>query len=261
MRIAIKLLAAAAVLSGLAQSAAAADMPAKAYTPPPPVWSWTGFYVGVHFGGAWGTKELTMRDTLTSIPFETDPIALNSFLGGVQAGLNYQFNQVVIGVEAQQSWTQLNGRTGIGECFTPTSITVNFTCRTNAKWLGTVAGRFGFAVDRALIYAKGGGAWLHEIIDFHDGGVIGTNLLLTSLTTNRWGWMAGAGVEYAIFSNWSAKIEYNYLDFGTENYSLTLPASVNPGGVANNIDVRERIHLVKFGLNYRFNWGPVVAKY
>jgi opacity protein-like surface antigen len=79
-----------------------------------------------------------------------------------------------------------------------------------------------------------------------------------SLSDNRWGWMVGTGVELAINNNWSAKVEYNYMDLGTKNYVFNVVPAVP---AFNNWEITQRLHLIKFGLNYRFGWGPVVAAY
>jgi len=72
--------------------------------------------------------------------------------------------------------------------------------------------------------------------------------------------MFGTGVEYAITGNWSAKVEYDYLDFGTHRERLPGFTVLN-AGVPIDVDIRQRIHLVKFGVNYRFGWGPIVARF
>lgn len=124
-----------------------------------------------------------------------------------------------------------------------------------------LAARLGFTVDRALIYVKGGGAWSQNEYS------VSLNLLgfgfNSKVEDTRTGWMWGAGVEYAFQPNWSAKLEYDFMDFGTE--SLVFPTNVIGVGVNLNADVRQKLHLVKFGLNYRlgdwFGKGPVRASY
>jgi outer membrane autotransporter protein len=180
-------------------------------------------------------------------------LAVNGFLGGVQGGFHVQFERWVVGIEAQQSWTNLRGR---GFCDTPNSVTINLDCRTNASWLGTAAARLGFTMDRALIYVKGGAAWIHETHEFYNSSPV---QLITTSTTTRAGAMFGTGIEYAIASNWSAKIEYDYLDFGTRRFALAFPRTF--ATAQNFAEVRENIHLIKFGINYRFSWGPVVANF
>ncbi len=238
-----------------ANSAIAADLPARAvYKAPPPVaavWTWTGFYVGVHVGAGWGTKEVTLTNTPPPLLFiNENNYAINGFLGGGQVGVNYQFGQWVVGAEAQFSWADLDGK---GTC-NVILIALN-NCHTKADFIGTIAARLGFAVDRALVYVKGGGAWVHDKYDISFAVTPFTNV---HVEDTRWGWMFGTGVEYAFTGNWSAKVEYNFMDFGTKTYLF-------PGIIGNDfVDIRERIHLVKFGLNYRFGgFGlfPVSAAY
>jgi outer membrane immunogenic protein len=95
----------------------------------------------------------------------------------------------------------------------------------------------------------------HDLTIFRGGGV-------TEATgsSNKWGWMAGAGVEYALTRNWSAKLEYDFMDFGTSRFVFDTPFIGNTGIVT--ADVKQRIQVVKFGWNYKFDWGgPVVANY
>jgi outer membrane immunogenic protein len=86
------------------------------------------------------------------------------------------------------------------------------------------------------------------------------------ITDNRWGGMVGLGIEQALGPNWSAKVEYDYMDFGTKSYTF-IGTQVTPGVAATtpvrfSSDISQNIHLVKVGLNYRFNWGgALVAKY
>jgi len=85
------------------------------------------------------------------------------------------------------------------------------------------------------------------------------------ITDTRWGGMVGAGVEQAIGGGWSAKVEYNYLSLGTKTYTFAGTSTV--GGVITPIsfttDITQNLHLVKFGINYRFGWGygGVMAAY
>jgi outer membrane immunogenic protein len=147
---------------------------------------------------------------------------------------------------------------------------------------GTFTGRIGYASDRALFYLKGGGAWVHDRLSFIDTFELTTApVVLTLIGTsspNRFGWTVGAGFEYALLPNLSAFIEYDYLGFGTVRETFNCVGFQN-GGLNQNIcgfttagpnttvplDIRQQVHAIKLGLNWRFNWGkvpaPVVAKY
>jgi outer membrane immunogenic protein len=249
--------ATALVFGGAAQ---AADMPLKApRVAAPAPFSWTGFYVGAHVGGAWGTveSELPIYDDFV---FPISSHTINGFVAGGQAGVNWQVNSwLVLGVEGQFSWTDMKGST---------PCVLILKCTTEVNWISTVAGRIGYTFDRTMLYVKGGVAWA----DSDYSASLGPFAISASDT--RTGVMVGAGIEYAFLPNWSAKLEYNYIDFDTD----TLGFPLNGGGCGSDlksvssrfcgpssldVDVTQKIHLIKFGVNYRFNWGApaVVARY
>jgi outer membrane immunogenic protein len=237
----------------VAGSAMAADLPRAAYKAPPvtPIFSWTGIYIGVHAGAGWGLKEETFT---TAILRNENQYSVTGFLGGAQVGFNYQVGSWVWGAEAQFSWSDLDGK---DSCIAASPVAL-INCHTKVDWLGTAAARLGFVVDRALIFVKGGGAWVHDKYDTTAFTAPFTNI---HVDDTRWGWMFGTGIEYAFFGNWSAKVEYDYLDFGTKTVTFAGLASLGLTAPNDAVDIRQRIHLVKFGLNYRFGAGPVVANY
>jgi outer membrane immunogenic protein len=237
--------------SALLGSALAADM-APAYKvppPPPPMFSWTGIYIGIHGGGAWAFKEWTTTNTGINGRF-LDQHTATGVLGGGQIGFNFQTGPVVLGAEAQFSWSDLDGTSGCG-------FSTGLDCHTKADWLSTAAGRLGLAFDRTLVFVKAGGAWIHDKYD-----ITGTfrPFPVVRATQSRSGWMFGTGVEHAFYGNWSAKVEYDYLDFGNKIVNFTGLTALT--GYDEPVDIRQRVHLVKFGLNYRFGYdGPVAARY
>src|SRR6266568_392701 len=162
-------LAATVILPLLAGGPAqAADMAAKAptYNPQPPVvYNWTGFYVGGHLGVGATTSDWRAVDVggTNPRPFRLGTGTGIGFLGGAQVVVNYQVDAVVFGVEADASWANLSGEA----C---NAVQGAIHCNSTADRFGTVAGRFGIAADRALIYFKGGAAWAHVS---HDLTVIG----------------------------------------------------------------------------------------
>ena len=261
-----KLLLGTMALIGLlsAGAAQAADMPVKAApVAAPPPFSWTGFYIGAHVGGAWGTVESEIPFDSAVLPISSHTI--NGFVAGGQVGYNWQVNPwLVFGLEGQFSWSDAKGS---APCI------VLFKCTTEVNSIFTFGARVGYAIDRTMIYIKGGVAWADSD---YTADLLGAGILTATASSTRTGAMVGAGIEHAFAPNWSAKIEYNYMDFDTDNLgfgvNLNLPrcsemstaARVVCGGAANlgtvNADVSQKIHLVKFGLNYRFNWGaPAVA--
>lgn len=243
------LLATVAVAALTATTASAADM-GRPYTKAPvyaaPVYNWTGFYAGVHIGGAFGDDQDAV---FTGAPGPAPAFTSNSrngaFLGGGQIGADYQFApNWVIGIEGQISGLASNDRSFVIGALALTDRT---------EWLASVTGRLGYTWGPGLIYAKGG-------VAFRDDN--GVNVTLAGVaqpfTLNReqTGYTVGGGLEYMFAPSWSAKVEYQYYNF--DRTDVTSLAFVPATGVSYDTD----IHTVKVGLNYRFNWGgPVVAKY
>jgi outer membrane immunogenic protein len=223
-------LAAATVALGVT-AASAADLGQrpvyKAQPAPVAIYNWSGFYIGGHAGYAWGREEIT--DNITGLVAATDP---SGFLAGAQVGYNWQVGQWVFGIEGDWSWTNADGSAAI-----PGAIVTS-----EHNWYSTLTGRVGYAVDNTLWYVKGGAAWAET--DFSIAGI--------GVSETRNGWTIGGGLEYGFTPNWSAKLEYNYLDFGKD--SIAAPIGVQAD---------TQVHLFKAGLNYRFDWGkaPVVARY
>ena len=200
---------------------------------PAAVYDWTGFYLGGQIGAGYSSSSW-------SDPFTGGTNTFNSgagFIGGGQIGANVQFNALVLGVEGDFTWTSLLRGSG--------SDSAGDTINTSPQWTSTVTGRIGAAFDRLLIYGKGGLALAEDNSSLTDtfGNASNTSFLRT-------GWTAGAGLEYALTRNWSAKIEYDYLDFGSQAMSFTTPAlgTVTPSA---SLNVQE----IKAGLNFRFG-GP-----
>jgi outer membrane immunogenic protein len=219
--------------------AQAADLPAPPAPAPvapvayePPVYNWSGFYVGGHIGGGFANSSW-------SDPFigATNTFSDDGFLGGAQIGANAQFNWLVVGLEGDFSWTGLLKGSG--------TDSAGDTIQTNPRWTSTITGRIGAAFDRLLVYGKGGLALADDHSSLTDpAGNVSTD------TLTRTGWTAGAGLEYALDRNWTARIEYDYLDFGSENLNFTTPmiGTVSPSASLN-------IQEVKAGLNFKFG-GP-----
>jgi len=194
----------ASVLTAAPIAAQAADPggPPLYRTPRAIIYDWTGFYVGGHVGF-----------------LDTD--SKSGFLGGGQAGFNYQVGPWVFGAEGQISATSIKESFTFGMVHAEASL----------DWISTFAGRAGYAFDRWLVYGKLGAAWAHGSgsvsINFPGFG----GLFSTSNTVS--GWMFGVGTEYALRDNWSVKLEYNRMEF-------------DPG----------TINVVKAGVNYRFGFDP-----
>jgi outer membrane immunogenic protein len=231
------------------QLAVAADIPMPVKARPyavAPAFNWTGFYVGGHVGYGWARKEWT--DPLGP-PFDAGAHTATGWLGGVQAGYNYQIGSVVLGIEGTYSWAKLKG-----SHINPLEVPPVDVLETKVHSIATAAGRIGYAFDRALIYAKGGAAWIKDSYAIIDLGIIEGIAQET-----RTGWLAGAGVEYAFWQNWSARLEYNYMDFGTRRVNFIDPGA--PAGTPTTpFDIRQRVQTLTLGVNYRFS-GPIMSKF
>lgn len=205
----------------------------------PPVFNWTGCYIGAHAGGGWARNVLT--DTGSGfLVSSTGPVSIqdnsSGFLGGGQIGCNYQFAPMwVTGIEVDVSAANISG--DVTSPFkSPNSL---WTVKTD--WLASATGRFGYSWDHWLAYAKGGAAWAHDKYAATYGATYTGD-------ETRIGWTIGGGLEWAFMDNWSAKLEYDYFDFGSKDVNLSIPGLVVP---ENN---KQQIHAVKFGINYRFGW-------
>jgi outer membrane immunogenic protein len=232
-------------------SAFAADLPAPAPIPSPaylpPVYNWTGFYIGGNIGAGWsGLSGTNFSDTLGS----TFTAPTNAqFLSGGQVGADYQFaNGVVVGAEAMFDWLS-NSQNAIVTATDPTGSVAANIGTSNARWLTTVSGRLGYAWDRVLLYAKGGGAWVAT--NSPAISVAGTPASFSSISnTTSSGYTAGFGVEWAFSGNWSARAEYAYI--GLPNQTLTVaPGTPTFGGDIITFSNRN-ISMITGAVNYKF---------
>jgi outer membrane immunogenic protein len=265
----------------------ATDMPVKALPPVAPVGSWTGFYVGGHIGYGWADKDFSLPDfagqkfgdcsgqhqdcfDFSKLGSPALSHKLGGLLGGVQAGFNLQSGAFVYGVEGDLSWTGMkeDSLSKLGtfrhlDCWYDIYKEIDLKAHTEVNWVATLAGRVGYAIDRVVIYAKGGVAFADQ--DYNWIVTKGSHELATAkFSDTRTGWIVGGGAEWALGHNWSAKLEYNYMDFGTE--TLNVATSVCLNGQCSKKDVRididERMHVIKLGINYRFGMpGFVKANY
>jgi outer membrane immunogenic protein len=185
---------------------------------PATIYNWTGFYLGVNGGGAWGR----------SFWDSAGPFDVSGGLVGGTIGYNYQFSSVVLGVEGDGDWSDIRGGTTNAAC--PTG------CDTHNSWLATARGRIGYAFDRFLPYVTGGAAF---------GDIHGYSPGFDGATADRAGWTVGGGLEFALIGNLTGKVEYLYADLGHFDCGFSC------GATAPN-DVTFRTNIVRAGLNYRF---------
>jgi opacity protein-like surface antigen len=204
-------------------SAHAADMAVKA--PPPTVsvapYSWSGLYVGGNFGGAWTSGNL-------NIPGNNFYGGLTEFIGGVQAGYNFQAGNLLYGVEGDFDWATFDHPT----LPFPTLGSVG------QHWIATAAARVGVVEDRWLVYGKFGGGWVHSTAEVNAFGQTWNG------SSTKDGWLVGAGVEYGFKPHWTVSLEYNYLALANWT-SATVPA----------ISLNRDVQMVKAGINYKFESG------
>jgi opacity protein-like surface antigen len=200
-----------------------------------PAFHWDGIYAGANFGGAWKNRE----DVTTPIGIAaTDP---SGVLGGVQLGYNYKLAPAwLVGIEGELDWTSAQGKnnfvdtTGAGTALSVTS---------DHHWYDTLSGRLGYVMGPLMLYAKGGGAWMNA--DYR--GEVNSGLDgFTLSNVTRTGWNVGAGLEYMLGSRWSAKLEYDHLDFGTKDFAFATP-------FGNGATAKTAVNEIKAGVNYHFD--------
>jgi len=246
----------------------AADWPAtplqQPYRPGPliPV-EWTGLYFGVNAGYGWATGSSTT--VFTGGPFlggATTPFgrgatelgnaglfASSSPLGGIaggQIGFNWQAGMVVFGAEFDAQWSGQQNTVAV-VCLPACTATENV----KIKSLTTGRARIGLAFDWLMPYVTAGGALINTQDDLTVtvGGLTGNFQALANTTL---GWTAGAGVDIALSSNWSARVEYLHIRANDLNSTAPIPGILGAGAAAESAAYRDNI--IRVGLNYRF--GP-----
>jgi len=230
----------------------AADLPIQKAPPAPPPLTWSGFYLGVHGGAGFGAKTFDYNDLSPAAPFRWDSsVSVNGPLGGGQIGLNWQAGWVVLGVEGEGSYADISGH---GFCNT-TVFFVNCSARTSS--LAAVTGHLGAAVDKAMVYVKGGAAWARDSLTIANVAMPPATIAFSSsLSDTRVGWTLGMGVEYMLLPCWSLKLEYDYMDFGTKRYNFASSSTIVPAETFTNWDVSQRLHVMTIGINYHLGDVP-----
>ena len=246
-----------------ASSAADMGVPLKAPPPAPPPYSWTGFYLGVNGGAGSGTNEATFNIGQFLAGFGIPGVGFGlplpsqtftGFLGGATAGYNWQTGVFVLGIEGDFDGAFLQGNT---------ACILLFNCGIKQDWVADVTARVGVvAFDKALVYVKGGAAWTD--VKYSVGNTLTLPFPPGVLTANATGTdtpvggLLGMGIEYGFLPNWSAKIEYNFIDFGSFNEGLGITCGITPGpkcpaGLpAAPFQFKETLQIMKAGVNYRF---------
>jgi outer membrane immunogenic protein len=219
-----KLAIAAAFIGAALLPASAADLPRGPMVARAPVmapmFNWTGFYLGVYGGYAFGSGNTS------------------GFDGGIAGGtIGYNWQAVgspwVFGIEGDGGWTNF------GDSASATVGGVSVNVFSEAQATATLRARLGYAWDRTMLYVTGGGAWARNEIGL-TVAIAGVGAAGISDTQNHFGFAVGGGFEQAFAPNWSAKVEYLFLGLGSETYF----------GAVNSGDLE--VHTIKAGLNYRF---------
>jgi outer membrane immunogenic protein len=240
-----------AALSLLTVSAFGADLggPPPLYPWPAP-FTWTGCYGGLNAGGSWGQKDLTdssgiLSATLT--PGTTANLGITGYMLGAQLGCDYQFAPSwVLGIEASASGGNIGGTTNFP---TPAAAGDTTTFHETTDFLASVTGRVGYAWDRWLVYAKGGVAWAGDRYSAFDSA---QTYNFAGVET-RTGWTAGAGIEWALWQDWSVRLEYDYYGFGQANVNFIDSTIAITSGFEN---IKQNIQVVKLGVNFHAYAGP-----
>jgi outer membrane immunogenic protein len=232
----LALLSTAAVLA----PAAAADLsiaPIYKAPPPAPVTTWSGSYLGVSGGGAWG--KAVVRNELTGAD-QTPRMDLSGGIIGLTSGFNIQTGPVVLGLEGDISATNKKGSAAE---FPPNAV---FNNEVKERWLSTFRGRVGYAQDNWLLYATGGAALanVENTIVSAPGGQISDKQW-------HWGWTAGGGVEVKLTQDWTAKVEYLYVGLQDKSYFNPAPSLAFPSSQRLNLSD----HIVRVGVNYKLPWN------
>jgi len=263
------------------------------------IYNWTGFYAGGNIGYSWGKAETDVTvpgfTVLAATGGALVPVNIpgsafseslkpGGVIGGGQIGWNSQFRNWVLGLEADWQASGQKDDRSRSDAFAfsvigPPDFDVAGTSATSLearlKWFGTVRGRIGYAWDSVLVYGTGGlayGKFNVSGVNTVAGtatcvspcGAVGSAVVTpfsqtTALNSskNKAGWTVGAGIEGAAFApNWTWKAEYLYLDFGKFDHSF---ATANGGLIATSTQATD--HVLRFGVNYRFAGGPVVARW
>jgi len=210
--------------------------------PPPPVtpiamyYDWTGFYIGGNVGGAWASGTLT--DNLTGASFTGNH---SGVIGGGTIGYNWQVSPIfVFGIEGTFDGASIGKASNL-------VVTQFGTLQGGAgtNWAATLAGRFGYAANNWLLYAKGGGGWADNTATITNWTTSG---LVSASHTNS-GWLAGVGIEYAFTPNWTMKVEYDYLGVPSWSFPTGFAA-------ADAFTLTRQINMVTVGVNYKLQYSP-----
>ncbi|MEM7565944.1 MAG: outer membrane beta-barrel protein [Pseudomonadota bacterium] len=249
----------AAMLAFAGTAVQAADLPdvqEPVFAPIAPVFDFSGFYLGANVGYINADLDADLFNPATGqnlISFGGD--SNGGIIGGVQAGVNAQFDQFVLGVEGDISGvsfelgddnTLIDTAPGILAAAGGVAGTgIVGDLDVDVDYLATLRARAGIAVDRFMIYGTGGFAFTSVDVDYSVPGAV---FDVDSDDDVQVGYAIGAGVEGFVTQNLTAKLEYLYTDFEEQTIDFTIPAT----GVSRAIEADLDAHVVRAGINYKF---------
>jgi outer membrane immunogenic protein len=287
-----KLLLSSVAIVAMSASALAADLPRREAAVAPifvaPIFTWSGFYVGLNAGATFNDNDHRYRAdgwfrnvgnpyTNAVVIYDNEYNGFRNdddaaFTGGAQMGFNWQFGAWVAGVEADINYRGNGDNHGFNILGTEpySNYGLYHSGSDRGNWFGTLRARLGFALDRTLIYATGGlafgdtggGGRLYAYNVNYPGVALTGGEWRSDGDDTSWGWTLGAGVEHAFSNNWTAKLEYLYVNLDRDNNRLTNIALPNYTFTTSNED---KFHVVRVGINYKFGGAsvasPVLARY
>jgi len=207
-----------------------------------PPFTWTGCYAGGQAGGGFGQKDLNDSVGIVSSisGFTSANLNISGYMLGGQIGCDYQFRPSwVVGIEGAATGGNIHGSTSVA---TPALLGDSANFRETTDLLTSITGRIGYAWNNWLLYAKGGAAWASDRYSASD--VLAT-YDFEGLET-RFGWTAGAGVEWAFSDIWSVRLEYDFYGFGTRSVNFI----DNVSGTVGPLDIKQDIQVIKVGVNF-----------
>jgi len=169
---------------------------------------------------------------------------------GGQIGCDYEFaSNLVIGIEGTASGTTMKGSTNV---LLPLGSHDIALVQANNDFLASVTGRIGYAFDNVLLYARGGFALAGDKYNVSGATFLGPPAYNFQGLDNRYGWVAGGGVDWAFARHWSVNLEYDYYSFGHGNILMT--EQISNGAFSGVVDAKQTVQVVKVGLNFHI-WG------
>jgi outer membrane immunogenic protein len=239
----------AAIVAGAAFTSPVAARPPV----PASVYNWSGCYAGAHVGAGWGRTDFSNPGTL---PLPVAPVGQSlstrspgGLVGGGQVGCDYQFvSNWVVGLAGDFSWADIDGQAD-DPFFGGKNPGAPRTVRATTDFFGSVTGRFGYAWNNNLLYAKGGVAFSHNKYEVNNFACLIFTACFASASDSQIGWTLGAGYEWAFARQWSMLVEYGHYGFASKTLAVVDPA--HPAAPFD-INMKTSFDLVKVGINYRF---------